>query len=100
ATADIGDQKRAPRHAVHSGEERRHDAQQRDEAAEEHNLGPVLQVQVLTELDTGFKHPNALTVSQEERVTVSQSEPLAGAPTIAPNAATAITTQTLKVGSD
>jgi len=38
----------------------------------------VLQVQVLPELDTGFKHANALTVSQQERVTVSQSEPIVG----------------------
>ena len=38
----------------------------------------MLQIQVLPEFNAGFKHPNALTVSQQERVTVSQSEPIAG----------------------
>jgi hypothetical protein len=38
----------------------------------------VLQEQVLPEFDAGFKHANALTVSQQEGVTVSQPEPVAG----------------------
>ena len=36
------------------------------------NLGPVLQEQVLPEFDAGFKRANALTVSQQEGVAVSQ----------------------------
>ena len=38
----------------------------------------MLQEQVLPEFDAGFKHANALTVSQQEAVTVSQPEPVAG----------------------
>jgi len=78
STTGIGDQERAPGHAVYSGEERRQHAQQRDEAAEEYDLGPVLQEQVLPELDAGFKHADALTVSQQQGVTVSQPEPITG----------------------
>src|SRR5215469_7673703 len=48
------------------------------EAAEEYDLGPMLQEQVLPEFDAGFKHANALTVSQQDGVTVSQPEPVAG----------------------
>src|SRR6266446_4756840 len=36
----------------------------------------MLQEQVLPELDAGFKHANALTVSQQERIAVSQPEPI------------------------
>src|SRR5215469_6387162 len=48
------------------------------EAAEEYDLGPMLQEQVLPEFDAGFKHANALTVSQQDGVTVSQPEPVTG----------------------
>src|SRR5262249_59575030 len=78
ATTGIGDQKRAPGHAVYSGEERRQHAQVRDEAAKKYDLGSVLQEQVLPEFDAGFKHANALTVSQQDGVTVSQPEPVTG----------------------
>src|SRR5262245_8377850 len=37
----------------------------------------MLQEQVLPELDAGFEHANTLTVSQQERVAISQSEPIA-----------------------
>jgi hypothetical protein len=32
----------------------------------------------LPEFDAGFKHANALTVSQQQGITVSQPEPVAG----------------------
>src|SRR6516165_1244371 len=41
-------------------------------------LAPVLKKQVLPEFDAGFKHANALAITQQEGVTVSQPEPVAG----------------------
>src|SRR5215471_1851468 len=70
AASGVGHQKCAPRHAIQSGEECRQYAQQRNEAAEEHNLGAMPHEQVLSELDTGFKHADALAVSQQKCVAV------------------------------
>jgi len=53
------------------------DSTKRGKRAAFEDLGPVLQEQVLPKFDAGFKHANALTLSQQEGVTVSQPEPVA-----------------------
>src|SRR6185312_13651909 len=82
ATCRVGNQKSAPRHTIHPGEERSQDTQQRHEAAEEYHLAAVLAKEVLPQLNSGSRHADMCAVSHEQSMSVPAPNPV---PSVVPH---------------